>query len=92
MWSADQELLIPVGSRVRLCVTSSDVIHSWFVPSLNVKLDAVPGSLRVETVSTPVVGSFYGYCSEICGANHSHMPVFVNVVPAASFVLTKLCR
>lgn len=74
-------MLFPWELPVRVCVTSSDVIHSWFLPEIGVKLDAVPGSLRVETVVAGSVGSFYGYCAEICGRNHSHMPVVVFVVP-----------
>jgi len=82
----DNRLVVPIQLEVRLLVTAADVIHSWTVPSLGVKVDAVPGRLNQLgfTVSRP--GVFYGQCSEICGANHSFIPIAIEVVDTKSFI------
>nr|AAZ05537.1 cytochrome oxidase subunit II [Cyamus ovalis]AAZ05613.1 cytochrome oxidase subunit II [Cyamus ovalis]AAZ05619.1 cytochrome oxidase subunit II [Cyamus ovalis]AAZ05639.1 cytochrome oxidase subunit II [Cyamus ovalis]AAZ05645.1 cytochrome oxidase subunit II [Cyamus ovalis] len=81
----DNSLVVPVNSKVRVITTSADVIHSWAVPSLGVKADAVPGRLNQIMFSTTRTGLFYGQCSEICGANHSFMPIKMEVVPMNVF-------
>nr|AAZ05815.1 cytochrome oxidase subunit II [Cyamus erraticus] len=81
----DNSLVVPVNSKVRVITTSADVIHSWAVPSLGVKADAVPGRLNQIMFSTSRTGLFYGQCSEICGANHSFMPIKMEVVPLNVF-------
>nr|WLN31324.1 cytochrome c oxidase subunit II [Vorticeros sp. n. MW-2019] len=75
----DSVIVIPVGEVVRLIVTSDDVIHSFAVPTLGVKIDAVPGRINQQYLYSGLVGVFYGQCSEICGANHSFMPITVEV-------------
>ncbi len=73
----DNRVVLPVHTSARLLITSSDVIHSWAVPSLGVKLDAVPGRLNQIGVNINRISVFYGQCSEICGVNHSFMPIAV---------------
>nr|YP_010708709.1 cytochrome c oxidase subunit II [Caprella penantis]WCR50875.1 cytochrome c oxidase subunit II [Caprella penantis] len=81
----DNSLVVPVGSKVRVITTAADVIHSWTIPSMGVKADAVPGRLNQTMFSTTRTGLFYGQCSEICGANHSFMPIKMEVVPMKNF-------
>ena len=73
----DNRVVLPIHTSVRLLVTSSDVIHSWAVPSLGIKLDAVPGRLNQIGANINRISVFYGQCSEICGVNHSFMPIAV---------------
>lgn len=76
----DNPLLLNVNEAARVMITSSDVIHSWAVPEFRVKVDAIPGRLN-QFVFIPIqVGKFYGYCMELCGVNHSFMPIVVEVV------------
>nr|YP_010481358.1 cytochrome c oxidase subunit II [Varanus rudicollis]BDP99521.1 cytochrome c oxidase subunit II [Varanus rudicollis] len=70
-------MVIPTGSPIRILITAEDVLHSWAVPSLGIKTDAVPGRLNQTTFTTTRPGLFYGQCSEICGSNHSFMPITV---------------
>nr|AIA61035.1 cytochrome c oxidase subunit II [Pampus argenteus] len=81
----DHRVVIPVESPVRTLVSAEDVLHSWAVPSLGVKMDAVPGRLNQLTLIASRPGVFYGQCSEICGANHSFMPIVVEAVPLTHF-------
>nr|YP_009114527.1 cytochrome c oxidase subunit II [Brachirus orientalis]AHZ58109.1 cytochrome c oxidase subunit II [Brachirus orientalis]AID59736.1 cytochrome c oxidase subunit II [Brachirus orientalis] len=82
---ADHRMVVPVDSPVRLLISSEDVLHSWAVPTLGVKVDAVPGRLNQATFMISHPGVFYGQCSEICGANHSFMPIVVEAVPLEHF-------
>nr|YP_009676285.1 cytochrome c oxidase subunit II [Scolopsis ciliata]QDE13206.1 cytochrome c oxidase subunit II [Scolopsis ciliata]QQY98716.1 cytochrome c oxidase subunit II [Scolopsis ciliata] len=82
---ADHRMVIPVESPIRILVTAEDVLHSWAVPALGVKMDAVPGRLNQTTFIASRPGVFYGQCSEICGANHSFMPIVVEAVPLQHF-------
>ena len=68
-----------------MLVSAEDVLHSWAVPALGVKIDAVPGRLNQTALLAARPGVFYGQCSEICGANHSFMPITVEAVPLAAF-------
>jgi cytochrome c oxidase subunit 2 len=83
--AADNRMVVPVGVPVRMQITGADVIHSFGVPSLWFKLDAVPGRLneRVLTIDEP--GIYYGQCSELCGARHAYMPIAVEVVTPQRF-------
>nr|YP_010276483.1 cytochrome c oxidase subunit II [Omobranchus fasciolatoceps]UHY39627.1 cytochrome c oxidase subunit 2 [Omobranchus fasciolatoceps]URH13672.1 cytochrome c oxidase subunit II [Omobranchus fasciolatoceps] len=81
----DHRMVIPVESPIRILVTAEDVLHSWAVPSLGVKMDAVPGRLNQVAFITSRPGIFYGQCSEICGANHSFMPIVVESIPLEHF-------
>nr|QQQ88635.1 cytochrome c oxidase subunit 2 [Hyalella cajasi] len=83
---ADNSLVLPSLSQIRVIVTGGDVIHSWAVPSLGVKADAVPGRLNQVMMFISRCGVFYGQCSEICGANHSFMPIKVEVIPMPYFI------
>lgn len=82
----DNRIVLPLQIEIRVLVTAADVIHSWTVPALGVKVDAVPGRLNQLgfTVNNP--GVFYGQCSEICGANHSFIPICVEVINLKSFI------
>nr|YP_010873294.1 cytochrome c oxidase subunit II [Betta coccina]WGV34514.1 cytochrome c oxidase subunit II [Betta coccina] len=82
---ADHRMVVPVESPIRVMVTADDVLHSWALPSLGIKLDAVPGRLNQTALIASHSGIFYGQCSEICGANHSFMPIVVEAVPLEHF-------
>nr|QWQ50158.1 cytochrome c oxidase subunit II [Opisthotropis kuatunensis] len=81
----DHRMIMPMGLQARIIVTAEDVLHSWAVPSLGVKVDAVPGRLNQVPLATSRVGVFFGQCSEICGANHSFMPIAVEAIPLHHF-------
>nr|BBG22694.1 cytochrome c oxidase subunit II [Sphaeramia orbicularis] len=81
----DNRMVVPVESPVRVLVSAEDVLHSWAVPALGVKMDAVPGRLNQTAFLASRPGVFYGQCSEICGANHSFMPIVVEAVPLKHF-------
>jgi heme/copper-type cytochrome/quinol oxidase subunit 2 len=83
----DNRLYLPNKVDVRLLVTSSDVLHSFAVPSFGIKMDACPGRLNEVCLSIKRMGVYYGQCSEICGVNHGFMPIVVQVVPMDVFVL-----
>ena len=76
----DAQLVVPTNTHVRVILTSADVIHSWAVPSLGVKLDCITGRLNQTGFLANREGIFYGQCSEICGANHAFMPIVVKAV------------
>ena len=82
----DHRVVLPTQTDIRVLVTSADVIHSWTVPSLGIKADAVPGRLNQLRFYVKYPGVFYGQCSEICGANHSFMPIVVEAVPLKNFM------
>nr|AUJ21345.1 cytochrome c oxidase subunit II [Tetragnatha similis] len=84
--NVDNCLIIPLKSDIRMIVSSTDVIHSWTIPSLGVKVDAIPGRLNQLSYMFNRVGMFVGQCSEICGANHSFMPIMISVLPRLDFV------
>nr|YP_009193030.1 cytochrome c oxidase subunit II [Lycodon flavozonatus]ALP86020.1 cytochrome c oxidase subunit II [Lycodon flavozonatus] len=81
----DHRMIMPAGLQTRIVVTAEDVLHSWTIPSLGVKVDAVPGRLNQLPLATSRVGVFYGQCSEICGANHSFMPIAMEATPLHHF-------
>nr|QHH24348.1 cytochrome c oxidase subunit II [Locustella castanea]QHH24372.1 cytochrome c oxidase subunit II [Locustella castanea] len=81
----DHRVIVPTESPIRVIVTADDVLHSWAVPSLGVKTDAIPGRLNQTSFLASRPGIYYGQCSEICGANHSFMPIVVESVPLANF-------
>jgi len=85
MMETDNHVVLPVGKKVRLLFTSDDVLHSWGIPSLGVKLDAVPGRLNETWVEITKPGMYYGFCSELCGVNHSFMPVSIQAVSEDEF-------
>ena len=81
----DKPVVIPYGKYIRLLVSGGDVIHRFCVPSLGIKMDAVPGRLNQSFFLPLKVGSYFGQCSEICGANHRFMPI--NMEICASFLI-----
>nr|YP_009684861.1 cytochrome c oxidase subunit 2 [Gloiopeltis furcata]BBK20774.1 cytochrome c oxidase subunit 2 [Gloiopeltis furcata] len=82
----DNRMVIPTNTHVRVIVTAADVLHSWAIPSLGVKCDAIPGRLNQTSLFVKREGLYYGQCSEICGINHGFMPIVIEVVPLADYV------
>jgi cytochrome c oxidase subunit 2 len=83
--TVDHPLYLPVETNIRLIITSTDVIHSFAVPSLGLKVDAVPGRLNQLNVYINRTGLFYGQCSELCGVNHGYMPIQVVAMDLEAF-------
>jgi cytochrome c oxidase subunit II len=81
----DNPLVVPVGKKVRVITTSSDVIHAWMVPAFGVKQDAIPGFVRDTWFRAEKTGDFYGQCAELCGKEHAYMPIHVKVVSPAEY-------
>nr|ALO64809.1 cytochrome c oxidase subunit II [Nomada fabriciana] len=81
----DNRLIIPMNMIIRLIVTSFDVIHSWTVPSLGIKMDATPGRINQMNLFCYRPGIYYGQCSEICGMNHSFMPIVIESTSLNNF-------
>lgn len=73
----DNRVVLPEGCIIRSLIGSGDVIHSWAVPSLGIRIDAVPGRLNQRSLYIERVGLLFGQCSEICGANHSFIPIVI---------------
>lgn len=82
----DNRVILPSNTHLRVLVTGADVIHSWAVPSLGIKMDACPGRLNQVSSFITRAGIFYGQCSEICGVNHGFMPIVVESVPVEKYV------
>nr|ANT45827.1 cytochrome c oxidase subunit II [Lygus pratensis] len=82
----DNRIVMPMKSTIRILVTSSDVIHSWTIPSLGIKIDGTPGRLNQGSMNMNRPGLMYGQCSEICGANHSFMPIVIESVSINQFM------
>ncbi|MFL2790566.1 MAG: cytochrome c oxidase subunit II [Paracoccaceae bacterium] len=78
--AADNPVVVPVGAVVRMQVTGSDVLHAWKIPAFGVHIDAVPGRLNEAWYKVEKEGVYFGQCSELCGLNHSYMPVVVKAV------------
>ncbi|HJZ43253.1 MAG TPA: cytochrome c oxidase subunit II [Hyphomicrobiaceae bacterium] len=83
--AVDNEVLVPVDKVVHVLVTSSDVIHSWAIPSFGVKVDAVPGRITATWFKARKEGIYFGQCSELCGKDHAFMPIAIRVVKEATF-------
>jgi cytochrome c oxidase subunit 2 len=85
--SVDNPLVVPVGRKVRILLTSQDVIHAWWVPALAVKKDAIPGMVNELwfEITPDKVGTYRGQCAELCGRDHGFMPVVVEAKPQAEF-------
>nr|ATD53065.1 cytochrome c oxidase subunit II [Paphnutius ruficeps]ATV98858.1 cytochrome c oxidase subunit II [Paphnutius sp. EMHAU-15062703] len=82
----DNRVVLPYSSEIRLLTCSMDVIHSWTIPSLGVKIDALPGRLNQASFMMSRPGIIFGQCSEICGANHSFMPIVVESISMSMFI------
>ena len=81
----DNQLVLPAGKNIRILTTSADVIHSFFIPSLGVQRYAIPGHTIETWVKVDVPGDYYGECNQICGTNHSRMPISVHALSPADF-------
>lgn len=82
----DNRIALPFNSQIRLLVTAADVIHSWTIPSLGVKIDATPGRLNQSRFNIRRSGIFFGQCSEICGANHRFIPIVLERIRPSNFI------
>nr|AHX02521.1 cytochrome c oxidase subunit 2 [Schizymenia dubyi] len=82
----DNRMIIPVNTHIRIIVSAADVLHSWAVPSLGIKCDAIPGRLNQTSMFIKREGLYYGQCSEICGINHGFMPIVVEAVPLSNYI------
>nr|YP_009502243.1 cytochrome c oxidase subunit 2 [Acizzia uncatoides]AWU48813.1 cytochrome c oxidase subunit 2 [Acizzia uncatoides] len=82
----DNSTPLPLNCQIRLITSSTDVLHSWTIPAMGVKMDATPGRLNQISMFPNRTGSFFGQCSEICGANHSFMPIVVDIIPIKYFI------
>jgi cytochrome c oxidase subunit 2 len=81
----DRPVVVPKGAKVRLLLTSNDVIHSWWVPELAIKKDAIPGIVNETWFKPNEVGTYRGQCTELCGKDHGYMPIVVEVVEPAAY-------
>jgi cytochrome c oxidase subunit 2 len=82
----DNRLVLPSNLNILFLVTSSDVLHSWTVPALGVKADAIPGRLNYLSTYSTNSGVYYGQCREICGSNHSFMPIVLEFIPMSKYI------
>nr|AJF94298.1 cytochrome c oxidase subunit II [Corizus sp. 'albomarginatus'] len=82
----DNRVILPMNTQIRVLVTAADVLHSWAMPALGIKIDATPGRLNQGCFKISRPGLLYGQCSEICGANHSFMPIVIESVPTTNFI------
>jgi cytochrome c oxidase subunit 2 len=82
----DNRIVLPINTHIRILVTAADVLHSWAVPSLGIKVDACTGRLNQTSVFILRSGVFYGQCSEICGVGHGNMPIVVEAVSIDKYI------
>nr|YP_010022275.1 cytochrome c oxidase subunit II [Pentatoma semiannulata]QOL12465.1 cytochrome c oxidase subunit II [Pentatoma semiannulata] len=82
----DNRTILPMNTQTRVVITAADVLHSWAIPALGIKIDAVPGRLNQGTMNINRPGLMYGQCSEICGANHSFMPIVIESTTTMNFL------
>jgi cytochrome c oxidase subunit 2 len=81
----DRPLVVPKGKKVRLLLTSNDVVHAWWVPELAIKKDAIPGIVNETWFRANETGTYRGQCAELCGKDHGYMPIVVEVVEADAY-------
>uniref|UniRef100_A0AAU7LL00 Cytochrome c oxidase subunit 2 n=1 Tax=Syrbatus sp. 1 RRMO-2024a TaxID=3154167 RepID=A0AAU7LL00_9COLE len=86
MLETDSQLIIPFKTQIKFLISSNDVLHSWTIPSLNIKIDAIPGRLNQINLMINQTGLFFGQCSEICGINHSFMPIMLESISMKFFM------
>jgi len=82
----DNRIILPTNNQIRILVSAADVLHSWTIPRLGIKVDATPGRLNQTNFIINRPGLFYGQCSEICGANHRFMPIVIERTPTNYFI------
>ncbi|XXM93683.1 cytochrome c oxidase subunit II [Candidatus Hodgkinia cicadicola] len=85
LFAVDYELVVPTKRVIKLLITSADVIHAFAVPSLGIKVDAIPGKINSAWIKTTRAGIYYGQCSEFCGKDHAYMPIAIRAVDQHSF-------
>ena len=85
MLEVDNEVVVPIGKKIRILLTANDVIHAWMVPAFGVKQDAIPGFIRDTWFKAEKVGVYRGQCAELCGKEHGFMPIVVNVKSDADY-------
>ena len=87
LMDTDNQVVVPSDTRIKLIITSADVLHNWAVSEFGVRSDAVPGRLNEAPLFVPAgkEGVYYGFCSELCGRDHAYMPIAVKVVSKADF-------
>lgn len=83
----DFKLIVPFNIQVMLIVSSIDVIHSWTIPSLNIKIDAIPGQVNNSSIKINKITIIFGQCSEICGINHRFIPIIIESITIKNFIL-----
>ncbi|HEY9130697.1 MAG TPA: cytochrome c oxidase subunit II [Dyella sp.] len=83
--NVDEPLVVPVNTKIRFVITAGDVIHSWWVPALGWKMDAIPGIVNAAWTNIKEPGVYRGQCAELCGQDHGFMPIVVKAVPKAEF-------
>ena len=83
----DNRMVVPVGKKVRILLTANDVIHSWWVPKLYIKKDAIPGFINEMWFTATETGVFRGQCTELCGRGHGYMPIVVEVVSEEDYAV-----
>ena len=82
----DNKVVVPINTHIRVIVSAADVLHSWAIPSLGIKCDAIPGRLNQTSLFIKREGIYYGQCSEICGINHGFMPIVIEAVPLKNYI------
>lgn len=82
----DNRLILPSQTTIRVIVTAADVLHSWAVPSLGVKIDCIPGRLNQTSMYIKRNGVYYGQCSELCGVQHGFMPIVIEAVNINDYI------
>lgn len=82
----DSRIILPVSVNIRVLITSGDVLHAWTVPRIGVKADATPGRINQLNIIPQRLGVFFGQCSEICGGNHSFIPIVIEVITVENFL------
>lgn len=83
----DHPLIVPTHKKIRFLFTSNDVIHAWWVPSLGIKRDTIPGFINEAWAKIDTEGTYRGQCAELCGTNHAFMPIVVKAVTPAEFIV-----
>lgn len=81
----DNRLILPLNTLIRIIISTSDVLHSWTIPALGIKLDGTPGRINQTNFIINRPGLFFGQCSEICGANHRFIPIVIERIPIKNF-------
>ncbi len=84
--SVDHPLVVPIGEKIKFNITSGDVLHGFYLPSLGVQRYAIPGTIVTSWTLIPKAGTYYGQCNQICGLNHDAMPIEIKAVPMADYL------